>query len=59
MSAVQGVAMGGGVRVISGERTGYAYSGDLNPGKISKAAHVAALIAKGRAAAVLMDEVEP
>ena len=46
-SAVQGVSMGVGVRVISGERTGYAYSGDLNPEKIAKAARVAALIAKG------------
>ncbi len=35
-SAVQGVSMGVGVRVISGERTGYGYSGDLNPEKIAK-----------------------
>src|SRR5437588_1982007 len=46
-SAVQGVSLGVGVRVISGERTGYAYSGDLNPEKIGKAARVAACIAKG------------
>jgi TldD protein len=46
-SAVQGVAMGVGVRVISGERTGYAYSDDLAPEKIRKAARVAACIAKG------------
>ena len=32
-SAVQGVSLGVGVRVISGERTGYAYSDDLSPGK--------------------------
>src|ERR1700755_3063532 len=44
-SAVQGVSLGVGVRVIAGERTGYAYSGDLSPEKISKAAQVAALIA--------------
>ena len=37
-SAAQGVAMGVGVRVISGERTGYAYSDDLSPEKIRKAA---------------------
>jgi TldD protein len=46
-SAVQGVSMGVGVRVISGERTGYAYSDDLAPEKIRKAARVAACIAKG------------
>ena len=46
-SAAQGVTMGVGVRVIAGERTGYAYSDDLSPEKIRKAAHVAAYIAKG------------
>ncbi|HYA17857.1 MAG TPA: metalloprotease TldD [Bryobacteraceae bacterium] len=44
-SASQGVSLGVGVRVISGERTGYAYSDDLSPEKIKKAAQVAALIA--------------
>src|SRR5271155_6181382 len=48
-SAVQGVSLGVGVRVIAGERTGYAYSGDLSPDKIRKAARVAACIAKGPA----------
>jgi TldD protein len=46
-SATQGVSMGVGVRVISGERTGYAYSDDLSPEKIKKAARVAACIASG------------
>src|ERR1700686_2310328 len=46
-SAAQGVSMGVGVRVISGERTGYAYSDDLAPEKIRKAANVAAYIAAG------------
>src|SRR5260370_1723657 len=46
-SAVQGVSLGIGVRVISGDRTGYAYSDDLSPEKIRKAARVAACIAKG------------
>src|ERR1035438_9558331 len=41
-SAAQGVSMGVGVRVIVGERTGYAYSDDLSPEKIRKAARVAA-----------------
>jgi TldD protein len=46
-SAVQGVSLGVGVRVLSGERTGYAYSDDLSPEKIRKAARVAACIASG------------
>lgn len=46
-SATQGVTMGVGIRVIAGERTGYAYSDDLSPDKIRKAARVAAHIAKG------------
>jgi len=46
-SAAQGVSVGVGVRVIAGERTGYAYSDDLSPEKIRKAARVAACIASG------------
>jgi TldD protein len=46
-SASQGVSMGVGIRVIAGERTGYAYSDDLSPEKIRKAAGVAAHIAAG------------
>src|SRR5690349_11570438 len=46
-SAAQGVAVGVGIRVISGERTGYAYSDDLEPEKVRKAARVAAHIAAG------------
>src|SRR3954466_8097569 len=48
-SASQGVSLGVGVRVIDGERTGYAYSDDLEPDKIRKAARVAACIASGPA----------
>jgi TldD protein len=48
-SATQGVSLGIGVRVIAGERTGYAYSDDLSPEKILKAAKVAACIAAGPA----------
>src|SRR5574340_270972 len=48
-SATQGVSLGAGVRVLAGERTGYAYSGDLDPEKIRKAARVAAHIASGPA----------
>src|SRR6476620_7794018 len=46
-SATQGVSLGVGIRVISGEKTGYAYSDDLSPEKIRKAAKVAAYIASG------------
>jgi TldD protein len=46
-SAVQGVSLGVGVRVIAGERTGYAYSDDLSSEKIRRAARVAACIANG------------
>jgi TldD protein len=51
-SANQGVTLGVGVRVIAGERTGYAYSDDLSPEKIRKAARVAACIARGPATVV-------
>src|ERR1700680_884001 len=51
-SATEGVTLGVGVRVIAGERTGYAYSDDLSPEKIRKAARVAAHIAKGPATIV-------
>src|SRR3954465_93486 len=46
-SASQGVSMGVGIRVIAGERTGCAYSDDLSPEKVRKAAGVAAHIAAG------------
>ena len=45
-SATQGVSMGVGVRVLAGERTGYAYSDDLSPERIRHAARVAACIAE-------------
>src|SRR6202158_4649332 len=48
-SASESVTLGVGGRVIAGERTGYAYSDDLSPEKIRKAARVAACIAKGPA----------
>lgn len=48
-TATQGVTLGAGIRVIAGERTGYAYSDDLSPEKIRKAARVAACIARGPA----------
>ncbi len=48
-SATQGISAGCGVRVIAGERTGYAYTDDLSPEKIVHAARTAALIASGPA----------
>src|SRR5207244_1830644 len=44
-SATKGVSLGAGVRVISGEKTGYAYSDDLNRENILKASRTAAFIA--------------
>jgi len=44
-SATKGVNLGVGVRVISGEKTGYAYSDDLNRDNVIKAARTAAFIA--------------
>jgi TldD protein len=44
-SATKGVNLGVGVRVVSGEKTGYAYSDDLNRENIIKAARTAAFIA--------------
>ena len=48
-SATKGVNLGVGVRVISGEKTGYAYSDDLNRENILKAARTAAFIANSSA----------
>src|SRR5579864_7999256 len=42
-SATQGISAGCGIRVLSGERTGYAYTDDLAPEKILRAARTAAL----------------
>src|SRR3954463_15824541 len=43
-SASQGVSAGCGVRVVSGERTGYAYTDDLSAERLLHAARTAALI---------------
>src|SRR5262250_188421 len=44
-SATKSVNLGVGVRVVSGEKTGYAYSDDLNRDNVIKAARTAAFIA--------------
>src|SRR5690348_13943978 len=48
-SATQGISVGCGVRVVSGERTGYAYTDDLSSERLLRAARTAALIASGPA----------
>jgi len=44
-SATKGISLGVGVRVVSGEKTGYAYSDSLDRENILKAARTAAFIA--------------
>src|SRR5580658_8106699 len=46
-TASQGISVGCGVRVLYGERTGFAYTHDLSPERLLKAARTAALIASG------------
>ena len=52
-SASQGISAGCGVRVVSGERTGYAYTDDLSSDRILHAARTAALIASAPAKATV------
>jgi TldD protein len=48
-SASTGTSAGCGIRVLSGERTGYAYTDNLSPERLLHAAKTAALIASGPA----------
>ena len=48
-SASQGTSAGCGIRVLSGDRTGYAYTDNLSPERLLHAAKTAALIASGPA----------
>src|ERR1700755_1412049 len=48
-TASQGISVGCGIRVVSGERTGYAYTDDLSSERLLRAARTAALIATGPA----------
>jgi TldD protein len=57
-SASQGVSAGCGIRVLSGERTGYAYTDNLSPDRLLHAARTAALIAYGPATQTVQGFVE-
>jgi len=45
-SAVFGISQGAGVRVISGDKTGFAYTDDITEEKMMRAAEVASFVAK-------------
>jgi TldD protein len=57
-SASQGTSAGCGIRVLSGERTGYAYTDNLSPDRLLHAARTAALIASGPAKQTVQGFVE-
>ncbi|MBN2416901.1 TldD/PmbA family protein [bacterium] len=46
-NAVFGITQGAGVRVLSGDKTGYAYTDDLSEEKLHRAADIASAIARG------------
>jgi TldD protein len=46
-SAVFGISQGAGVRVISGDKTGYAYTDEISQDKLLRAAEVASYVARG------------
>ena len=46
-SAVFGISQGAGVRVISGDKTGFAYTDEISEEKLMKAAEVASYVAQG------------
>jgi TldD protein len=46
-SGLYGISQGAGVRVISGNRTGYAYTDEISEEKLLRAAEVASYVAKG------------
>jgi TldD protein len=48
-AASRGVDMGVGIRVLEGERTGYAHTDDLSPEKLEETARIAGLIASEEA----------
>jgi TldD protein len=58
-TASQGTSAGCGIRVLAGERTGYAYTDNLSPERLLHAARTAALIASGPATHPVAAFVEP
>ena len=54
-SAVYGLSRGAGVRVISGDKTGYAYTDDLTQEAFLRAADVASYVARGAKAVAPVD----
>jgi len=50
-SAVFGISQGAGVRVMSGDKTGYAYTDEITDDKLLRAAEVASAVARGTKAA--------
>src|SRR5579871_1893319 len=58
-SASQGISVGCGIRVVSGERTGYAYTDDLSSDRLLRAARTAALIASGPAKEIISGFKQP
>jgi TldD protein len=54
-SAEFGISQGAGVRVILGDKTGYAYTDEISEDKLLRAAEVASYIARGGAAANPVD----
>ena len=53
--AVFGISQGAGVRVLAGDRTGYAYTDELGEEKLKRAAEVASYVARGTKAAKPVD----
>jgi TldD protein len=47
-AASRGIDMGVGIRVLQGEKTGYAHTDDLSPDKLTETARIAGLIASGK-----------
>jgi len=54
-SVVFGISQGAGVRVISGDKTGYAYTDEITEEKLMNAAEVASFVAKGTKATSSVD----
>ncbi len=57
-SAVFGISQGAGVRVISGDKTGYAYTDEISRDKLLRAAEVASFVAQGGATVAPVDVKE-